>query len=368
MVDISAKRLVDPKPSVDRIDELASRIVNGDILLPKFQREFVWDKEQILDLLDSILKNYPIGSVLFWLTRETLHSERTIADLTIRTRDPEYPVNYLLDGQQRLSTICGALYWSGQNKSSIWNIAFDLRTRTFFHLDTLDDPPIHQVRMNKLSNPSSFYAQIAALQQSNSPDKVALAESAEFLFNRIKDYKIATVTIGEMKLQDVAPIFERINSTGTRLTIVDLMRAATWSPDFDLIDTIDDEIVADIQEKGFGGFDRRSVLRNLSAAAGKGFTSRDIDQLRDVKADQLKLHSKEVRSAYNRAVDFLMSEAGVSTSAILPYANQVVVMAELFRVLGSLQRNSALILKGGFGRLLFLNISAAGIRDKWLSI
>jgi hypothetical protein len=43
-----------PEPTVDRIEELAGRILRGDILLPKFQRDFVWEKHQIIDLLDSI--------------------------------------------------------------------------------------------------------------------------------------------------------------------------------------------------------------------------------------------------------------------------------------------------------------------------
>jgi uncharacterized protein with ParB-like and HNH nuclease domain len=41
-----------PEPQVSHISELANRILTGDILLPKFQRDFVWDKKQIIDLLD----------------------------------------------------------------------------------------------------------------------------------------------------------------------------------------------------------------------------------------------------------------------------------------------------------------------------
>jgi hypothetical protein len=138
----------DPQPSVDRIDELARRILTGDILLRKFQRSFVWDKKQIRDLLDSILKNYPIGSVLLWQSRQELISESTIAGLKANLPRHDYPVNYLLDGQQRLSTICGALYWSGDDPKSQWNIVYDLREGKFYHLDTLDDPPLNQIRMN----------------------------------------------------------------------------------------------------------------------------------------------------------------------------------------------------------------------------
>ena len=147
----------DPKPSVDRIDELARRILSGDILLPKFQREFVWKKPRILALLDSIAKNYPIGSILLWRTRQELKSERRIADLDVAQQQQEYPFNYLLDGQQRLSTICGALFWNGADPKSQWNIAYDLREQKFIHPLTVGDLPVFQIRVNRLSNPSQYF-------------------------------------------------------------------------------------------------------------------------------------------------------------------------------------------------------------------
>jgi uncharacterized protein with ParB-like and HNH nuclease domain len=214
----------DPQPSVDRIEELARRILNGDILLPKFQRSFVWEKDQIIVLLDSIAKGFPIGSVLLWQSRQELRSENRIADLDIELPRPDYPVNYLLDGQQRLSSICGALFWKGLDANSRWNIAYDLRDKQFRHLDTIDEPPAHQIRVNKLSDPSSYFQHVALLDSLNAPDKPKLKENALSLFNRFKDYKIATVTLGDMSIKDVAPIFERINSTGTTLTIVTAVR------------------------------------------------------------------------------------------------------------------------------------------------
>src|SRR5262249_45544748 len=152
-----------PDPSVDRIEELASRILKGDILLPKFQRDFVWEKNQIVELLDSIANNYPIGSVLLWRSTQPLKSERNIADLEIAPTQRGYPVNYLLDGQQRLSTICGALYWQGSDPQSRWNLAYDLREAKFVHLNSLDDPPLHQMRLNLISDPARFFKQVASL-------------------------------------------------------------------------------------------------------------------------------------------------------------------------------------------------------------
>ena len=127
--------LQEAQSQVSHISELANRILTGDILLPKFQRDFVWDKKQIIDLLNSIANGYPIGSVLLWRSREQLRSERNIADLQIAPTQVDYPVNYLLDGQQRLSTICGALYWKGGKADSRWNIVYDLRDKKFIHSD-----------------------------------------------------------------------------------------------------------------------------------------------------------------------------------------------------------------------------------------
>lgn len=313
----------DPQPSVDRIDGLASRILTGDILLPKFQRSFVWERPQIVSLLDSVARGYPIGSVLLWQSRQELRSENRIADLEISLPKPDYPVNYLLDGQQRLSTICGAMHWHGSDPKSRWNLAYDLRTQAFVHLDTLDDPPLHQIRLNKLPDAAKYFGQIAAL---DGTDKAR----ADALFNRFKDYKIATVTLGDMSIDDVAPIFERINSTGTPLTIVDLMRAATWSPDFDLIDTIEALLHA-VSSKDFGMIDKKVVLRDLSAAAGGGFSTDSIDELRKLKPDDLKAAADDTKQAYLRTVDFLATQMRIPSAQIVPYSNQLTVLAEIFR-------------------------------------
>jgi hypothetical protein len=321
-----------PEPTVDRIEELAGRILRGDILLPKFQRDFVWEKHQILDLLDSIANNYPIGSVLLWRSRELLKSERNIADLEIAKTQSGYPVNYLLDGQQRLSTICGALYWNGSEAESRWNLAYDLRTKAFLHLDTLDDPPLHQIRLNKIIDPSAYFLHVSSLKTLGASDVDALEAQAKELFDRFKDYKIATVTLHEMSIEAVAPIFERINSRGTPLTIVDLMRAATWSEQFDLIDAITD-ISDELSNKYFGGIDRKAILRSISAAAGGGFSEASIDGLRKHSSGELEAAVKSTKEAYSRAVDFMSTELHIPSDKQVPYVNQVVVLAEVFRLI-----------------------------------
>jgi hypothetical protein len=323
----SLKPIKDPQPSVDRIDDLARRILTGDIYLPKFQREFVWEKAQVLELLDSVARNYPIGSILLWQSRQELRSEGRIADLEIAQPKPDYPVNYLLDGQQRLSSICGALYWKGGDSASPWNVIYDLKTKAFLHLDTMDEPPLGQMRLNRIPDPAKFFQHVGLLESGGHKD---LAEAAKDLFNRFKDYKVATVTLGDMPLSDVAPIFERINSTGTRLTIVDLMRAATWSPDFDLVDSID-QIRMALAAKSFDGIERKAILRNVSAAVGGAFTAESIDGLRKLTPAKLKEGTTTTAAAYKRAVDFLSTHVKAPSDAVVPYTNQIVVLSEILR-------------------------------------
>ncbi|OBH10059.1 DUF262 domain-containing protein [Mycobacterium sp. E1747] len=322
--EATSRSVRDPKPTADRIHQLAGRVLSGDIVLPEFQRPFVWKRHQILELLDSIYRNYPIGSMLVWESSLKLMSKRSIADLQIAERSPNYPVNYLLDGQQRLSTVCGVLHWKPGKPTSVWNVAFDLKTRGFFHVDTLEELPLHQIPLRRLADPSEFYRKISPLTDPH------LSAEADLLFNRFTDYQVPLVTLGEMELHDVAPVFERINSTGTRLTIFDLMRAATWSTNFDLGRSVD-EIRNAIAPKRFAQLDEKVFLRALSAAAGGSFTAESIDDLRKRDDETLKKAVEATIASALLACDFLSTEVDVPRYEALPYANQFVVLCEIFR-------------------------------------
>jgi hypothetical protein len=135
-----------------------------------------------------------------------------------------------------------------------------------------------------------------------------------------------------MSIDDVAPVFERINSTGTRLTIYDLMRAATWSQEFDLGATIED-ITSSLEAKAFHRLDNKTFLRALGAAAGPDFSASSIDALRDLTREKLAEAAAETKRSAQLAADFLATQIGAPRSEALPYANQFAVLCEIFRVL-----------------------------------
>lgn len=325
-------QIKEPKPETLRIEELVDRVKQGDIKIPKFQRPFVWLRRAVLDLFDSVYRQYPIGSILLWLTHEKLASERRIGDLEIAERPFQYPTNYLLDGQQRLSSLCGALYWDSKDPKSLWNVAFDLDKQIFFH----PKKPLttRQFPLNKLIKTSEFLSQCRVLE--SEPDKDVLIERAEGLLKSIKDYKMAAVVIGDMKLNEVAPIFERINSKGRNLEMVDLMRAATWKEgnedgeNFDLNSMIE-TVRQVLREKNFDDVKESHILRSLAASADLGIYRESINTLRDKTPKELRDAADRAVEGYRRAVDFLTSELGLSSYAYVPYAHQLTLLVEFFR-------------------------------------
>lgn len=349
-------QIKEPKPETLRIEELVDRVKQGDIKIPKFQRPFVWSRRAILDLFDSVYKQYPIGSILLWLTNEKLASERHLGELDIAERPDIYPTNYLLDGQQRLSSLCGALYWDEKNFKSQWNVAFDLDTETFFH----PKKPLtsRQFPLNKLIKTSDFLSQCRVLE--SLPDKDVMIERAEGLLKSIKDYKMAAVLIGDMRLDEVAPIFERINSKGRNLEMVDLMRAATWKESgeggdsFDLNSTIV-AVRKALEERNFADVPEAHILRSLAASAGLGIYRESINQLRDKSATELKNAADESIESYRRAVDFVTSEFDLSSYAYMPYAHQLTLLVEFFHQCPKPSYSQREALKEWFWRTSFSN-------------
>ena len=97
-----------PKIEVSQkfLGTLMSDISQGSIRIPRFQREFVWKRSDILKLLDSMLKEFPIGTVFLWnAPAEYNHILRDIKELDqpLVAHNQRYQI--VLDGQQRLTSL-----------------------------------------------------------------------------------------------------------------------------------------------------------------------------------------------------------------------------------------------------------------------
>lgn len=103
--DDSQTVLLQPDNATKKYEALFLEIDQGRIKLPMFQREFVWDKEQSAKLIDSILKGYPIGTFIFWKTKESLRSVKDIGNHQLPDTPKGDYAEYILDGQQRITSL-----------------------------------------------------------------------------------------------------------------------------------------------------------------------------------------------------------------------------------------------------------------------
>jgi hypothetical protein len=88
------------------VNELVGMIERGELRLPEMQRRYVWRAPRVRDLLDSLYRGYPSGSVLVWETDR----EQPTRDLAVDQQDSPFAGHkLLLDGQQRLTSLSAVL-------------------------------------------------------------------------------------------------------------------------------------------------------------------------------------------------------------------------------------------------------------------
>src|SRR4030042_2671946 len=97
--------MLQPTTEPQQYDHLFTHIDTGRIKIPKFQRDFVWKMTQTARLLDSIIKGFPIGSFIFWKTRDEMRHVKDIGNVKLPDPPKGDAVMYVLDGQQRITSL-----------------------------------------------------------------------------------------------------------------------------------------------------------------------------------------------------------------------------------------------------------------------
>jgi hypothetical protein len=92
------------KPQPLEIRQLIEMFVNQELLLPEMQRRFVWNSTKLRNLVDSIYRDYPSGSILMWRT-DQIPETRQSAIEGDPSKSPFSEKLLLLDGQQRITSL-----------------------------------------------------------------------------------------------------------------------------------------------------------------------------------------------------------------------------------------------------------------------
>lgn len=310
-----------PKPEVVYLRQLLRSIDRGEYRVPAFQRGYVWTQDKVLKLLESVLKGYPIGSLLLWKS-QTKQLELAEPDgLPYPDLEERYPTTYILDGLQRSGALYGTFYSNHGGPNAVFLIGYDLREEEFVAIGT-DDIPSHVVPLRDLFDSSRLLARHAA--QLAEDDGQQLVERSVEVLSVFQEYMVATVTIEGREVGDVVEIFERINSTGTPLNSIDFMRAATWSPSFDLNESTD-SIVALGAAAGVE-LSPDTVVKLLALAMGKSPLPSSMLELRDASAEALHSGVERVRDVLADSLSFLKQHIHIRGADFLPYEGILLVV------------------------------------------
>src|SRR3989344_5641093 len=119
------------QPDLLKFETLLSEFKEQKIRIPEFQRDFVWDKNRIRKLLNSLYHQYPIGSFILWESTDKVKCIGRVGNYELENEPPEgYPIKYVIDGQQRILSLIAAIKGASIDGDE-YNFYFDLEECTF---------------------------------------------------------------------------------------------------------------------------------------------------------------------------------------------------------------------------------------------
>jgi len=353
------------------VKEAVDNVHAKNYLLPAIQRELVWTPDQIKLLFDSLMRDYPVGSFLFWHVDKRRSGEYQFYEFIRRfhARDNKHnpkahvtgdnDITAILDGQQRLTSLYIGLRGSYAYKERMqrWNndAAFPERRLYLNLLSPCADEDV------KLKFDFRFLTEREAEEGQDEDhywfrvgDILSIRENSDvndYLLERdfinygTEKYRFANKTLYKLhsvvhqkpivnyflekdeSLDKVLNIFVRVNSAGTKLDYSDLLlsiASAQWQ-NRDAREEIND-FVDEISGIGDGfNFDKDFVLKSCLLLCDITDIAFKVDNFN--RANMLKIEEKwdEITEALRRAVNLVDSfgyhrDTLVSNYVLIPVA------------------------------------------------
>jgi hypothetical protein len=346
---------------------ILNQIKNGEVVLPAIQRDFVWSDSQITNLLDSILRGYPVGIALMWETYEPLQYREFVTNhrgglraLFKETKKGERR-RVVLDGQQRLQSLYVAVYGTKDGKHLCFDVlsghdsddssepkfGFDFaqsdelagwNAQASEEMQKQEDQreegyvPYYGVLVSELfamgaKSRESFVTNLSS-DLSLSVDEVARMRVNLSTFDQMlnKDSNALKLSIIDENLphdsedrkstMDVLEIFVRVNTGGTRLNRSDLifsMLKLNWKESAEELP----EFVDRINEGNSFGITIDFVIRCLFTVSDLG-AKFDLELLRKrPNVEKLRGNFGKCCRAIEATVDFVAKDCWIQTSRLV---------------------------------------------------
>lgn len=215
------------------IRELLLGLRNLDLVLPEFQREYVWTHDQAKQLMVSMFKDYPTGSLLFWKTTEPPAIKNNAID-----RAKIGSTSVILDGQQRLTTLFLLIhdevppYYNPEDiENDPRNLYFNIENGEFLYYKQkqMENNPVWLPVTHCFNNGTINLFEIAKATSESESEQLQFAQQYNENLNRLRNtvekiYPVQTVP-ASADIHEAIDVFDRVNSLGTKLTDAELALA-----------------------------------------------------------------------------------------------------------------------------------------------
>ncbi|MDL1976332.1 MAG: DUF262 domain-containing protein [Deltaproteobacteria bacterium] len=322
-----------PKPDSKKYSDLILEIQKGIIKIPKFQRDFVWSIDKTAKLLDSILKGYPIGTFILWQTDERINNIKNVGNLKIPPT-PDGTMQYVLDGQQRITSLYAAYLGAkiqklGEKKITdyhdiVVNLDTDINENDG-QVISAEPAGEKYISLNAVLNFS--FKKAKALSDKFSEEELELIDSYSTAF---KTYEFSTVVLRKEDIDSAIEVFTRINTGGQTLTLFEIMSAKTYDEiqHFDMQAKWAD-FIKELKDIKYDSISSTVVLSVLSLVLSRTKECKRKTILTLDKQDVIDTWDKVV-SALKESIDYFRTTYRIPVSHLLPYDSLLVPLAYFF--------------------------------------
>lgn len=351
-----------------QLSNLITRIRSGDLALPDFQRDFVWEPQETVELIRSVISRYPVGTLLFWKQNRTDPSFKP-RPFKGAPKGNNQPAELVLDGQQRLTSLYQALTGTGDERYYLKLDEF-VDSKQFRLLD------VHEVNFEKaicvqpvngkkgtkndLDRTESYFGVFEVERfdewlDSYAEERAGGNREAEKrikqLYREVRDryliplrsYGFPLVSLPESTpLEAVCTIFETLNRTGKQLGVFELLTAKYYPKGVNLRELWQDarESYPVLDEFKINPY---NILQAICLRTHKSAQRADV--LKKLTADDIKDNWTPVLKGFIGSLDVLEADCGVLTPKWLPYSMILVPMAAVWpeiQALKPLEKSAAL--------------------------
>jgi len=316
---------------------------DGGFWLPNIQRPFVWSEEQICRLFDSILREYPISTLLIWKTKSTIRRRKFIDNFLPEHRhkltafyvpEDDKKKCLVLDGQQRLQSLFIGLMGSYEGRELFLNILSgevsapdDIKYKfAFLNSATASFPWIKFKDLVFSKKDMLSLAQDLIQKAVPSPsdaDKQKISKHVSLIFKAFHSddgvgyQELDSIENADLYTEDdVVEVFIRANSGGTKLGKSDLLfslLAASW----DIADNEIEDLLGSLNQHGFK-FDRDFVLKTCLVLLGQG-SRYEVEKFRKPGVrDDIEAKWDDISAAIQDVLDFVRERTFIRSDKALP--------------------------------------------------